>query len=68
MRDSLKESSTGIDTLDFVARMYYTISETGKGWIGKSFHSVYSEDKDKIFTTRWSLMSFEAILNKMIFQ
>ncbi len=67
MQDSLKASDS-VDTLDFIARMYHTISEDGKGWIGKSFHSVYSEDKDKIFTTRWSLMSFEAILNKMIFQ
>jgi hypothetical protein len=68
MIDSLRNSDDTIDTLDFVARMYYTISKTGKGWIGKSFYSVYSEDKDKIFTARWSLMSFETILNKMIFQ
>ncbi len=67
MDDSLQEPDT-IDNFDFIARMYHTISETGKGWIGKSFYSVYSEDKDKIFTTRWSLMSFEAILNKIIFQ
>lgn len=67
MQDSLKASDS-VDTLDFIARMYHTISEDGKGWIGKSFYSVYSEDKDKIFTTRWSLMSFEAVLNKLIFQ
>ena len=68
MKDSLEKTADSTDTLDFIARMYHTLSETGKGWIGKSFYSVYSEDKDKIFTTRWSLMSFEAILNKMIFQ
>ncbi len=48
--------------------MYYTISKTGRGWVGKSFHSVYTEQQDKIFTTRWSLMTFESILNKIIFQ
>ncbi|GEM_PF-3759047 len=67
MNDSLKETDS-FDNLDFIAGMYHTISETGKGWIGKSFYSIYSENRDKIFTTRWSLMAFEAVLNKMIFQ
>lgn len=62
-----------IKNLNFISKVYYYLSKFGKGWVGKSFYSIYDlkDEKNfegKIFTTKWSLMTFESVLNKIIFQ
>ncbi|MBR4632491.1 MAG: hypothetical protein IKO48_04140 [Elusimicrobia bacterium] len=49
-----------------ISQLYYIISKEGSGWLGNSFYSMYDGNKDKIFTTKWTLKTLETILNNLM--
>ncbi|MCR4663382.1 MAG: hypothetical protein K5622_05815 [Endomicrobiaceae bacterium] len=66
IKEQDKESKQEIkQNLSLITKKYSDISQTGKDWLGNSFHVAYADGKS--FSERWTLMAFESKLNEIIF-